>query len=76
MTMKDWSEKLDAFLKFNEQDILEDLGKTSHEEAKTLAEKEYNVFRTVQDRDHKSDFDKLFETTKHLETHAEKILEH
>ncbi|MFI4937328.1 MAG: virulence RhuM family protein [Candidatus Berkiellales bacterium] len=64
MTMKDWSEKLDAFLKFNEQEILSGLGKVSHEVAVALAEKEYDVFRKKQDLMHKSDFDQLIEATK------------
>ncbi|MFH1232880.1 MAG: virulence RhuM family protein, partial [Patescibacteria group bacterium] len=41
MYMKDWAEKLDAFLQFNEKDILQDSGKISHELAVTLAESEY-----------------------------------
>ena len=64
MTMKDWSEKLDAFLKFNEQEILEGLGKISHEVAKVLAEKEYEKYRVAQDSLYKSDFDKLVEASK------------
>ncbi|MDO8303078.1 MAG: RhuM family protein [Sedimentisphaerales bacterium] len=59
MYMKDWSVKLDAFLKFNEMDILENMGKISHEVAVALAEKEYEVFRVEQDKNHVSDFDKV-----------------
>jgi hypothetical protein len=58
MYMKNWVEKLDAFLKFNEQDILHDKGKVSHEVAVALAEKEYEVFRTEQDKKYISDFDR------------------
>lgn len=64
MSMKDWTEKLDAFLKFNEQDILTNYGKVSHEVAVALAEKEYEIFRKQQDQLHKSDFDKLVEASK------------
>lgn len=39
MHMKDWEEKLNAFLKFNERDILTGTGSISHEVAKELAEK-------------------------------------
>ena len=67
MKMKDWAEKLDAFLKFNEQDILMDKGKMSHEVAVALAEKEYEQFRIEQDSKYVSDFDKLVEKTKKLE---------
>ena len=46
MYMKNWIEKLDAFLQFNEEAILQDKGKISHEIAKTLAEKEsYSHFQ-------------------------------
>lgn len=70
MTMKDWSEKLDAFLKFNEQELLTGLGKVSHEVAKALAEKEYEKYRVVQDQLHKSDFDRLIEASR-LKTNIE-----
>jgi hypothetical protein len=59
MRMKDWEEKLNTFLKLNEQDILTDRGKISHETAAALAEKEYGVFRVKQDREFENDFDKL-----------------
>lgn len=58
MTMKDWVEKLDAFLKFNEYEVLQNAGTVSAEVAKSLAEKEYEKFRVVQDRQYESDFDK------------------
>lgn len=58
MTMEDWVTKLDAFLKFNEYEILKDAGKVSHEVAKSLAEKEFEKFRLIQDRTFESDFDR------------------
>jgi hypothetical protein len=58
MTMKDWAEKLDGFLKFNEYEVLKDAGKITHEIAKSLAEKEYEKFRVAQDKNYESDFDK------------------
>ena len=58
MKMQDWVEKLDAFLQFNEYQILKDAGKISHEVAIKLAEKEYEKFRVTQDRHFESDFDK------------------
>ncbi len=60
MMMKDWSEKLDGFLKFNEQEILHGVGQVSHEMAISVAEKEYEVYRKKQDVLHRSDFDRLF----------------
>jgi len=57
MYMKDWVERLDAFLKFSEYDILNDTGKVSHEVALELAKKEYDEFKKEQDHYYKSDFD-------------------
>lgn len=57
MKMSDWVNKLDAFLKFNEYNILKDAGKISHEIALKLAEDEYDKFRVIQDRNYESDFD-------------------
>lgn len=58
MRMADWVEKLDAFLKFNEYDVLKNAGKVSHEVAKELAEKQYEAFQPVQDRSFESDFER------------------
>jgi len=58
MTMKDWVERLDAFLKFNEYEILTNAGKISHKVAKKLAEDQYEKFRVIQDKTFESDFDK------------------
>ena len=58
MKMTDWVERLDAFLKFNEYQVLSDAGKITHEVAKSLAEKQYETFRVKQDREFESDFDK------------------
>lgn len=58
MKMADWVTRLDAFLQFNEYQILKDAGKVSHEVAMKLAEKEYEKFRVIQDRNFESDFEK------------------
>ncbi len=58
MKMADWIQKLDAFLQFNEYDILKDAGKVRHDVAIKLVEKEYEKFRVVQDKNFESDFDK------------------
>lgn len=58
MKMKDWVEKLDSFLKFNEEEILQDNGKISHEVAEALALGEYEKYRIDQDRNYISDFDR------------------
>lgn len=59
MTMQKWKDKLDAFLQFNEYDILKSLGKISNKVAEKLAEEEYEKFRVEQDKVFESDFDKL-----------------
>ena len=58
MKMADWIVKLDAFLKFNEYEVLSDAGSVSAEVAKQLAEEHYAVFRVQQDRKFESDFEK------------------
>jgi hypothetical protein len=59
MYMKDWVKKLDAFLQFNEKDVLSHQGLVSHEVAISLAEKEYEKFQIVQNKLFESDFDKV-----------------
>lgn len=58
MTMKDWIDITDAFLKFNRQEILKDAGKISHNDAMKKVDGEYDKFRVKQDRDYISSFDK------------------
>ncbi|MCT2562843.1 virulence RhuM family protein [Chryseobacterium herbae] len=64
MKMVDWIIKLDAFLSFNEYDILKDSGKVSSSVAKKIAESQYEKFRVMQDMEYKSDFDKVVEEIK------------
>jgi len=59
MYMKDWVVKLDAFLQFNEEAILKNQGKVSHQVALSLAEKEYDKFKIAQDKLIESDFDRI-----------------
>jgi hypothetical protein len=58
MKMTDWISKLDAFLQFNEYQILKDGGKIKHDVAKKLAEDEYEKFRVTQDKVFESDFER------------------
>jgi len=57
MYMKDWISKLDAFLQFNQKDILTNAGKVTAEIAKVFAENELEKYRVVQDQLFESDFD-------------------
>ncbi len=44
MYMQDWIDKLHAFLKINNKNILENAGEISHKLAKEIAEKEYSKY--------------------------------
>ena len=59
MTMEDWKSKLDAFLRFNDAEILENKGKVTAAIAKEFAESEFEKYRVIQDALYQSDFDRL-----------------
>ena len=59
MTMNDWKAKLDAFLAFNDADVLKNKGKVTAAIAKQFAESEFEKYRVIQDALYKSDFDRL-----------------
>ncbi len=59
MTMADWAKKLDAFLQFNERDLLDHPGKVTAEIARAFAESEFEKYRVIQDRLFESDFDRM-----------------
>ncbi|AJQ30040.1 virulence RhuM family protein [Pelosinus fermentans] len=58
MKMQDWIQKLDAFLQFNEYEVLQNAGKITRQLADESAKMEYQKFRVIQDRSYLSDFDK------------------
>jgi len=58
MYMKDWVKFLTGFLQLSNYPILKDKGKVSMLEAKLKAEKEFEKYRVIQDREYESDFDK------------------
>ena len=58
MTMNDWAKRLNAFLQFNQKDILKNAGKVTQAIAKAFAESEFEKYRITQDRLFESDFDK------------------
>lgn len=59
MTMADWASKLDAFLQFNDAEILQNKGKITAAVAKAFAESEFQKYRILQDKEYVSDFDRL-----------------
>ncbi|HNE51144.1 MAG: virulence RhuM family protein [Chitinophagales bacterium] len=62
MYMKDWVQKLDAFLQFNEEAVLKHQGNVSHEVALALAETAFEKYRLIQDKKYESDFDKIIKS--------------
>lgn len=50
MTMNDWAEKLNAFLQFNQKDILQNAGKVTTAIAEAFAESEFEKYRIIQDQ--------------------------
>lgn len=66
ISMKEWKEKLEVFLKINEYNILKDNGTIKREIADKLALDEYNKYRVLQDKNYISDFDELVIETKKL----------
>lgn len=66
MTMNDWEERLNGFLKVWDNEVLKDNGKISAEMAKLHAETEFEKYRIVQDKIYISDFDALLEETNNL----------
>lgn len=64
MKMKDWINKLNGFLQFNDYEVLQDAGKVSATVAKKLAEEEYEKFAPIQDKKYISDFDKAVKDLK------------
>jgi len=59
MKMGDWVKRMDDFLKFNEYDLLKNSGSVTAKFAKSFAEKQYEKFRVIQDKNFQSDFDKI-----------------
>ncbi len=64
MYMKNWIEKLDVFLQFNEEAVLKHQGKVSHEVALALAEGEFEKYRIAQGKLLESDFDREVKSLK------------
>ncbi len=71
MTMEDWEQRLNGFLKLWDRDVLQDNGKISAELAKAKAESEFEKYRIVQDKLYQSDFDKLLLQVKKDEDNSE-----
>lgn len=69
MYMKDWAERLDAFLEFNEHEILTNAGKIKAKVAEKFANEQYEEFhqqRLAEPK--KDDFDQFLEQRKQLDS--------
>lgn len=64
MSMQDWANQTDVFLKNNRRQILEGKGNITHEQALAKAGQEYEQFRVRQDQEYISEFDR--QTEKYL----------
>jgi len=69
--LKDWEEKLDNFLKFNERDVLQNYGKISKKDADKKAKEEYKKF-SAQRREEKEELGRV-ENLKALENIAKSL---
>ena len=67
MYMEDWKTEVENALKVFHYEVLEGKGKISHKEAIEKAEKEYEKYRVIQDKNYVSDFDKLLLEIKEIE---------
>jgi hypothetical protein len=61
MSMQDWINETDNFLKNNRRNVLEGKGTVSHKDALQKADDAYRIFRVRQDREYISEFDKDME---------------
>lgn len=61
MSMQDWVEQTNQFLRNNRREVLEGKGKVSHDMAMKKAEKEYEIFRVKKDQEYVSEFDREVE---------------
>ncbi len=66
MHMAEWAQKLDAFLRFNNRNILTHAGKISHELAEAHANRQFEIHEheRLAEPEEPSDFDRLVEKTK------------
>lgn len=65
MSMADWRDLLEGYLKLSNRDILPNAGSVTHEEAEAKALSEYEKFWRIQDQILLSDFDKFIEDLDH-----------
>ena len=67
MYMEDWKNEVENALKVFHYEVLEGKGKILHKQATQKAEKEYEKYKVIQDKNYVSDFDRLLSETKQIE---------
>lgn len=67
MYMKDWQTEIETALKLFHYEILQGKGKISKKQADDKAEKEYEKYKIIQDKNYISDFDRLLIQTQTIE---------
>ena len=68
MTMQQWIDKLDEFLKISDSSVLVGAGKIKHEQAMTRAKREFKKYRDEEMRRMESDFDKAIKELRSKES--------
>jgi hypothetical protein len=70
MHMRDWVERLDGFLRFNERDVLGNKGSVSHSEAIEHTHQQFVSYDGRRLANLQSDFDELLDAARRLDTEA------
>ena len=68
MYMNDWKNEVENALKVFHYDVLEGKWSITHKEAIDKATSEYEKYKVIQDKSYVSDFDKLINETKKIES--------
>ena len=68
MTMQQWIDKLDEFLKISDSSVLVGAGKIKHEQAMVKAKREFKKYRDEEMRQMESDFDKAIKELRSKES--------
>ena len=69
MYMNDWKKEVENALTLLHYEVLDDKGKISHKMAVEKAESEYEKYQVIQDKNYVSDFDKLLNETKQINSY-------
>ncbi len=70
MRMADWKNILDAYINLNQLPELMDKGNISSDDAKKIAQEEYEKFKVIQEKTFESDLDKFIKEIKRIERNA------